>query len=152
MNGVIVKGADGVMKKSTKQLMEEFRAGKYQELLRDIYIDEGVLEYQKERYIGALQKFEELFGEKEVEIYSAPGRSEVGGNHTDHQHGKVLATSLNLDVIAVVSKTEDNMIQMKSEGYRPIKVELASLNPVKEEEGTSAALIRGVAAGLQDAG
>lgn len=140
------------MKKNTKQLMEEFRAGKYQELLRDIYIDEGVLEYQKERYIGALQKFEELFGEKEVEIYSAPGRSEVGGNHTDHQHGKVLATSLNLDVIAVVSRTDDNMIHMKSEGYRPIKVELASLNPVKEEEGTSAALIRGVAAGLQDAG
>ena len=140
------------MKKNIKQFIEEFRSGNYQELLRDIYIDEGVLEYQKKRYICALEKFEELFGEKEVEIYSAPGRSEVGGNHTDHQHGKVLATSLNLDVIAVISRTDNNRIYMKSEGYKPIKVELSSLDPVKKEEGTSAALIRGVAAGIQNAG
>lgn len=138
--------------KSTKILAKEFKEGKYQELLKSIYIDEGVLEYQKERYIRALERYEEIFGEAEVEIYSAPGRSEVGGNHTDHQYGKVLATSLNLDVIAVVSKTEDGMVTVKSEGYKRIKVDLSSLKPEKVEEGTSKGLIRGVAAGLKEAG
>jgi galactokinase len=138
--------------KSIKILINEFKEGKYGDLLKDIYIDESVLEYQRDRYIQALEQFEELFGEKEVEIYSAPGRSEVGGNHTDHQYGKVLATSLNLDVIAVVAKTDDNRITMKSKGYKRIKIELDSLEKRSVESGTSKALIRGVAAGLKDAG
>ena len=79
----------------TTELKKGFQDGKYEELLRDIYIDESVLDYQKERYIKAIESFEELFGEKEVEIYSAPGRSEIGGNHTDHQLGRVLAASIN---------------------------------------------------------
>ena len=85
----------------TTELKKGFQDGKYEELLRDIYIDESVLDYQKERYIKAIESFEELFGEKEVEIYSAPGRSEIGGNHTDHQCGRVLAASINLDVMFV---------------------------------------------------
>lgn len=138
--------------KSTKILMKEFSEGKHQELLKDIYLDENVLEYQKKRYIDALGQFEAIYGEKEVSIYSAPGRSEVGGNHTDHQYGKVLATSLNLDVLAVVSKRDDGMILLKSQGYKQIKVNLSSLKQEKNEEGTSKALIKGVAAGLKEAG
>ena len=79
------------MAKKTGVLKEEFRSGAHRELLRDIYLDENVLDYQTERYIKALESYEELYGEQEVEIYSAPGRSEVGGNHTDHQRGHVLA-------------------------------------------------------------
>ena len=94
------------MAKKTGVLKEEFKNGVYRDLLKDIYVDEGVLDYQTERYIKALESYEKLYGEQEVEIYSAPGRSEVGGNHTDHQHGKVLAASINLDIIAVVAPRE----------------------------------------------
>lgn len=94
----------GVGKDEDNRIKKGFQDGKYEELLRDIYIDESVLDYQKERYIKAIESFEELFGEKEVEIYSAPGRSEIGGNHTDHQLGRVLAASINLDAIAIVAK------------------------------------------------
>lgn len=62
----------------TTELKAGFQSGKYAELLKDIYIDESVLEYQKERYVKAIESFEELFGVKDVEIYSAPGRSEIG--------------------------------------------------------------------------
>lgn len=135
----------------TTELKKGFQDGKYEELLRDIYIDESVLDYQKERYIKAIESFEELFGEKEVEIYSAPGRSEIGGNHTDHQLGRVLAASINLDAIAIVAKKENGVV-LKSEGYPMINVSLADLLPKKEEEGTSEGLIRGVAAKLKEEG
>ena len=135
----------------TTELKAGFQSGKYAELLKDIYIDESVLEYQKERYVKAIESFEELFGVKDVEIYSAPGRSEIGGNHTDHQCGRVLAASINLDAIAIVAKKESGIV-LKSEGYPMINVSLADLLPKKEEEGTSAGLIRGVAARLKEEG
>ena len=133
------------------ELKAGFQSGKYAELLKDIYIDESVLEYQKGRYVKAIESFEELFGVKDVEIYSAPGRSEIGGNHTDHQCGRVLAASINLDAIAIVAKKESGIV-LKSEGYPMINVSLADLLPTKEEEGTSAGLIRGVAARLKEEG
>ena len=135
----------------TTELKAGFQSGKYAELLKDIYIDESVLEYQKERYVKAIESFEEMFGVKDVEIYSAPGRSEIGGNHTDHQCGRVLAASINLDAIAIVAKKESGIV-LKSEGYPMINVSLADLLPKKEEEGTSAGLIRGVAARLKEEG
>ena len=135
----------------TTELKAGFQSGKYAELLKDIYIDESVLEYQKGRYVKAIESFEELFGVKDVEIYSAPGRSEIGGNHTDHQCGRVLAASINLDAIAIVAKKESGIV-LKSEGYPMINVSLADLLPKKEEEGTSAGLIRGVAARLKEEG
>ena len=135
----------------TTELKAGFQSGKYAELWKDIYIDESVLEYQKGRYVKAIESFEELFGVKDVEIYSAPGRSEIGGNHTDHQCGRVLAASINLDAIAIVAKKESGIV-LKSEGYPMINVSLADLLPKKEEEGTSAGLIRGVAARLKEEG
>lgn len=135
----------------TTELKAGFQSGKYAELLKDIYIDESVLEYQKERYVKAIESFEEMFGVKDVEIYSAPGRSEIGGNHTDHQCGRVLAASINLDAIAIVAKKESGIV-LKSEGYPMINVSLEDLLPKKEEEGTSAGLIRGVAARLKEEG
>ena len=99
-----------------------------------------------------LESFKDIYGEKEVEIYSAPGRSEVGGNHTDHQFGKVLATSINLDAIAIVAKRDDDVIDLKSEGYERIIVSLSSFDPAKAEKGTSQALIQGVASKLKEEG
>ena len=138
--------------KTTAELKDAFRDGAYEELLKDIYVDKNMQEYQKERYIKALEAFEALYGEKEAEIYSAPGRSEVGGNHTDHQYGKVLAASINLDAIAVVAKTEDEQIRIKSEGYEPFEVNLNDLNLSEEEKGTSKALTKGVASKLRKKG
>ena len=77
-------------------------SGGIDNILKDLYIDESQLEYQRKRYINALNRFTQLYGEGDVLIFSAPGRSEIGGNHTDHQNGKVLAASINLDIIAVV--------------------------------------------------
>lgn len=140
------------MGKNTKILIDEFKSGVYEKLLHEIYVDESMLAYQTERYIQAIKSFEELYGEKEVSVFSAPGRSEVCGNHTDHQFGKVLATSINLDVIAVVAKTDDMAVTIKSEGYAVTKVDLKNLAVDEKEFGTSKALIRGVAAGVKEAG
>ncbi|MCI9446709.1 MAG: galactokinase [Lachnospiraceae bacterium] len=137
---------------NTKTLTGELKTQAFQERLKEIYVDAGVLTYQTERYQKAIGKFEELYGEQEAEIYSAPGRSEVGGNHTDHQHGEVLAASINLDAIAVVSKTEENIIRLLSDGYPMITVDLSDLEMRKGEEGTSAGLIRGMAYGLKKNG
>lgn len=137
---------------NTKTLAGELKSQTFQERLKEIYVDDGVIAYQIERYERAIKKYEELYGEQEVEIYSAPGRSEVGGNHTDHQHGEVLAASINLDAIAVVNKTEENVIKLLSDGYPMITVDLSDLEARKGEEGTSAGLIRGMAYGLSKNG
>lgn len=138
--------------KNTKVLVEELEQGKYDSVLLDLYVDAEKLDYQRKRYIETIKKYEETFGEGEVEIYSAPGRSEVGGNHTDHQHGMVLATSINLDALAVVGASKDENIHVMSEGYDMVDVEIDDLEARHEEEGTTAALIRGVTADLKGKG
>ena len=108
---------------------------------------------QKERYAALVNKFEEYFGaDREVGIYSAPGRTEVGGNHTDHNHGCVLAASVNLDAVAVVSKNTDNIVRVKSEGYKIDAVDLGDLGVMPAERGRSEALIRGVCASFKNRG
>lgn len=142
----------GANMKNTKVLAEELNTKSFEERLKEIYVDTGVTDYQKKRYQKAIQEYEGLYGEQEVEIYSAPGRSEVGGNHTDHQHGQVLAASINLDAIAVVSRSEENVIKLLSDGYPMITVDLKDLEMRENEKGTSAGLIRGMAYGLKKNG
>lgn len=136
----------------SKTLTARLERGDYDEKLKEIYLDESVLEYQKKRYIQALNRYEVLFGGGEVSIYSAPGRSEVGGNHTDHQRGMVLAASINLDAVAVAGKNQENCVKVVSDGYEMSVVPLDDLEKKKEEAGTSAGLIRGVLAGLRSRG
>ncbi len=108
---------------------------------------------QRARYLKALGEFQKLYPNRaDVEIFSAPGRSEVGGNHTDHQHGCVLAAAVNLDVISITAFHEDGVIRLKSEGHDADLVELNSLDVQKGEYGTSAAIIRGVAAKFTEMG
>lgn len=132
-------------------LIEELKNNKYDELLKDIYVDENLVEYQCSRYVKAIDKYISLYGETDVEIYSAPGRSEVGGNHTDHQHGCVLAAAINLDAIAVVGKN-DNIIKVLSDDFDIAPIDLNNLEINKEEVGTSESLIRGVCARLKELG
>ena len=119
--------------KTTKELKELFVSGEKDELLRDIYIDEALLDYQRQRYADAISRYEELYGCGEAEIYSAPGRSEIGGNHTDHQNGEVLAASINLDAIGIVGKL-DGMVKVVSGTAPQIEISLDDLD-VKEEGG-----------------
>lgn len=107
----------------------------------------------KLRYLKAVDEFEKLYGDAEgIRFFSAPGRTEVGGNHTDHQHGRVLAGSVDLDVIAVATQNEDNIIRIKSEGYEMDVIDLNCLEPQKSEEGKASALIRGMAAFVKESG
>ena len=138
--------------KHASELIKDFESEQYNELLTDIYVDEHLLAYQNGRYIAALQEFIKDFGDTEVSIFSAPGRSEVGGNHTDHQHGQVLAASINLDAIAIVAKTSDDKIQVISDGYDLITIDASDLSLVESEKETTMALIKGVAAGLKEHG
>ncbi|MEE0928675.1 MAG: galactokinase family protein [Acutalibacteraceae bacterium] len=102
------------------------------------------------RYIKACDEFVSIFGDKnEVFLYSAPGRTEVGGNHTDHQHGRVLAGSVDLDIIGVVAKNNDGIVRIKSEGFPMDEVSLSALDIDKSEFGHASALIRGMCANFK---
>ena len=132
--------------KAIGEVKNGFELNEYDKLLMDIYADDTQLKYQRDRYIKALDKFESLYGAKDIAIYSAPGRSEVGGNHTDHQHGQVLACAVNLDAIGIVSPREDGQIVIVSDSFVINPIDTANLSKVDSEEGTSEALIRGVTA------
>ena len=109
---------------------------------------------QAARYAAVLDGLETTFGaHTEAGLYSAPGRTEIGGNHTDHNNGVVLAGSVNLDMVAVVSPNEENVIRVKSLGFDKIDdVDVTNLVPQPCEAEHSASLIRGVAKGIVDAG
>jgi galactokinase len=102
--------------------------------------------------LRAVEKFEELYGtDRDIRVYSAPGRTEIGGNHTDHQGGRVLAAGVDLDAIGVASAGGDE-ICIQSEGFQADKLNPKELSPVSGEQGSSSALIRGICAGLSTAG
>ncbi|MBQ2992076.1 MAG: galactokinase, partial [Clostridia bacterium] len=115
---------------------------------------EKQLELQKARYGKLVERFEKRFGEKHGELcfFSAPGRTEIGGNHTDHNNGRCLAGAVNLDTIACVEKTDDNTIVVDSEGFPPITVDLSSLEIREKDFGTTLALIRGTAGVMKEMG
>ena len=116
---------------------------------KDIYIDNDA--GQLERYEAAVESFVKNFNTREgLEIYSAPGRTEICGNHTDHQHGEVLAASINLDAIAIVKKTSGDTVRVVS-GDAPL-ITIDDLTKKEEEKGTTAALIKGVISTLKDEG
>ena len=96
--------------------------------------------------------FEKQFGHKAEFIFSAPGRSEVSGNHTDHQHGCVMAAAVNREALAAVAENGTSMVRLQSEGYPMCKVDLNDLTVHPEEEGKTSSLIRGVAAKFAEFG
>ena len=136
----------------TTQLLNYIKEGKLDSRLADIYGSEN-LASQKERYIEAVSDFYEIYGERETELFSVPGRSEISGNHTDHNFGKVLAGSINLDIIAVSSKTDDGVIKIKSKGFPEDVIDTNSYtSPVESDFFKSGALIAGMAKAFTDNG
>lgn len=127
---------------NTRQLKEAILAGKYDGMFAQLYKDTLVA---RERYANACDEFVKLYGEREnMRLFSAPGRTEVGGNHTDHQHGRVLAGSVDLDVIAIVAPSAENVVRIKSAGYDMDTVNIEELGIKDSETGRAIALIRGM--------
>ncbi|WP_339849283.1 galactokinase family protein [Paenibacillus sp. FSL W7-1088] len=134
------------------QPLELIQSTSGQALLAQMY-GQQQLEEQTARYTKLNESFEQYFGVQVCsKLFSAAGRSEIGGNHTDHNHGKVLAGSITLDTIAVAAPTTDSVITFYSEGYeQKYVIDLTDLAPKAEDDGTTA-LIRGMAAGFEKFG
>ena len=113
------------------------------------------VEGQKQRYTQLLQRFTEEFGEEKPQFFRAPGRTEIGGNHTDHQHGQVLAAAINLDIAAAAAPRDDKLVRIFSEGFGCIEIDLDYKLTEEEKEaekGKATALVRGVAEEMKQRG
>lgn len=128
--------------KNLERVEAELVDGKYDE-----YFNLSFRSNSRDRFLELIKKYKEIFSANgDVILVSAPGRTEIGGNHTDHQHGCVLAGSVNLDVIAVAAENNENVIRIKSEGYPIDEISLDDLEPNEKEYGCSSAIIRGMVA------
>ncbi|MBO4213333.1 MAG: galactokinase, partial [Clostridia bacterium] len=131
------------MKKT--ELIKKINGGELDARLVELYDDRA--EQRKRDILNGIEKFCKMYGEdREILVYSVPGRTELSGNHTDHNHGKVIASSIDLDIIAVVSPRKDNKVNLQSEGFRENSIDLDTFTkPDEKYVGHSEALIAGVA-------
>ena len=121
----------------------------FDNIFANIYKPQDI-ESQKSRYMSAVEKFTALYPNRnDIHVYSAPGRTEIGGNHTDHQHGCVIAGAVDLDVIGVAAFHNENIIRIKSEGYDEFAVSPDDLDVHIGEKGSSE-IVRGIAARFKD--
>lgn len=139
----------------TNELKTALKDGDFNEKIRYIYAcEEEKASFYAGRYEEIIDGFAEAFEyePEEMRLFSAPGRTEIGGNHTDHQHGCVLAASLNLDVIGAVALNGRDEIRIKSKGYPMDIIRLDELEPSESEYDRASALIRGVVSKIKDMG
>mgnify|MGYP001775198953 CR=1 FL=1 len=140
---------------TSAQLRKQILQGSWDAALAALYgADPAVLQRQRGRYAAALEQFELYFGPgRQVQVYSAPGRAELGGNHTDHQGGCGLAAAVTLDLVAVAARSTDGYVRVKSRGFNKLDViDLATAEPQAGESTHSASLIRGIAEGFRAVG
>lgn len=123
----------------------------FEETLARLYGAEGA-ERARERCTEVVEGFARTFRRPAEALFSAPGRTELGGNHTDHQHGCVLAAAVDLDILAAAAPNGSSVIRVLSQGYPLTEVDLREPEPRDDERDTSAALIRGVAARMSALG
>jgi len=133
-------------------LIEKIDSGK-NPLFQDLYgTDEAVLKEQADRYAALMNEFEKTYGADDVQLFSSPGRTEIGGNHTDHNFGRVLAGAVNLDNIAVAAANGTDKIRVKSVGYPAFEVDLSDLEIDKSNLYTSSSLVKGICARMKEKG
>jgi galactokinase len=133
-------------------LIEKIDGGK-NPLFQELYgTDEAVLKSQADRYATLMKDFEETFNADDVQLFSSPGRTEIGGNHTDHNFGRVLAGAVNLDNIAVAAANNSNKIRVKSVGYPEFQVDLSDLKIDESDFYTSHSLVKGICARMKEKG
>ena len=142
--------------RSINSIRTSLAAGSYDMTLERLYCRPSQqLQPYRDRITQVLDGFMKEFGkteDTEVAIYSAPGRTEIGGNHTDHQRGKVLTGSVDLDALACAAPNGSGSVRIFSEGYGLTEIDITDLAPVKEEENTTKAIIRGTLAAIADKG
>lgn len=135
-----------------KALIEKIANGK-NPLFQELYgVNEAVLQEQADRYIGLMNEFQQVYGNDDVSLFSSPGRTEIGGNHTDHNYGRVLAGAVNLDMIAVAAPNGTNVIRIKSVGYPEFQVDLSSMEIDPAQYYTSSSLVKGISARMKEKG
>ena len=133
---------------NTSMTKTHILSGALDKTLAYIY-GEAALTYQKQRYASAIDEFVKIYGDREISLFSVAGRSELSGNHTDHNHGCVVTASIDLDIIAVAAKRDDSVIRVKSEGFPEDVVDTSSYTaPITEKFGTSESIIAGMCAGF----
>ncbi|MCK5737164.1 MAG: galactokinase [Spirochaetaceae bacterium] len=137
---------------STNDLINDITKGRYDGIFSTLYAREPAA-FHRKRWAGIILSHQNRTGDSAPRLFSSPGRTELSGNHTDHNRGRVLAAAVQLDTIAAVSEypadSENSMIaEVISEGYPPVQVDLSNLEKVKDEEGTTDALLRGIAASI----
>ena len=137
--------------KKASELIDYIESGSADRLFLDIYASEN-LEIEKKRYTGLLKRHIELFGDRAVMIVSTPGRTELGGNHTDHNLGNVLAGSVDLDSVCVASLNSESGVVLDSEGYETVRLDITDLAFRADEKDTTAALLRGVLSRFSELG
>lgn len=137
-----------------QEFISGLSSGRYNGIFRSLYgTDEHELLRQRIRYTSAVEQFSRIEPEcGEIRVFSAPGRTEICGNHTDHQCGRVLAAAVNIDAIAIVSQIDEPVIRLYSEGYGKSEISLDDLEPDPAEAGTTKAILRGIAAGFAERG
>ena len=140
------------------QLLQTLSDGQHDPVLAALYALDGTresLEKARARAVHVVSRFIEEFSpasDAAAALFTGPGRTEIGGNHTDHQHGHVLCGSVDLDMLACAAPNGLDVIRVHSEGYPALEVALDSLSPREDEKNTSAALVRGVAAKIAELG
>ncbi len=129
------------------------KINKDNKVLRELYGSNPIdLERHAKRYVNLIHQFTGAFGNAELTVFTSPGRTEIGGNHTDHNYGRVLAGAVNLDNVAIASKNNSDIIHIQSEGYPKFEVDLKNLKADIKEQYTSAALVRGICARMKELG
>ena len=122
-------------------------------LFHELYgVNTSVLKEQADRYISLMDEFNTVFSNDDVNLFSSPGRTEIGGNHTDHNYGRVLAGAVNLDMIAVAAKNGTNSIRIKSVGYPEFHVDLSEMAIDESQFYTSSSLVKGICARMKELG
>ncbi len=138
---------------NVQELKAQLMSGAYDDRLRRVYVTDDAVQEQRARYAALAETFASLYNaDRDVRLFSAPGRTEVGGNHTDHNHGRVLAAGINLDAAAAAAKNDENIVRVKSAGYDMDVVDLSDLSVHKNERGHSPALVRGMCQGFLNHG
>ncbi len=126
---------------------QDIENGRYNEIFSTLYPGED-LSFHRERWLSLIEIHRNNTGQLSPRFFSAPGRTELAGNHTDHNRGRVLAASIQLDTIAAITETNDDRVNILSEGYPPVHVDLNCLDKAKTESGKTDSLIRGIAASI----
>lgn len=139
---------------NTIEFKEAILSDKLDDKFEKLYAsNSGNISKQKKRYIKLIENYIDVFGNsKNISILSAPGRTELGGNHTDHQHGCVLAASVNLDMVACCSANNTDTIRIQSEGFPFEEIDISNTDIFPSEFNTSKSLVRGIASKIKSLG